>query len=127
MSFRHIQQQLPQELLDTIVDHLSHNKRALLSCAQAFRALLVRSRLHIYKKLDLCIICLDHSTGSIRSRKTAPQKEYPVSHPLPCALQVPDIACHVQKLRLPDRVLHWLPHIVDHLVNLKDLELVAIS
>ncbi|KAF7366884.1 hypothetical protein MSAN_00947100 [Mycena sanguinolenta] len=45
--------QLPQELLDIVVDHLHDDPHSLKSCALAARAFLISARIHIFRRIEI--------------------------------------------------------------------------
>ncbi|KAF9027632.1 hypothetical protein BDZ89DRAFT_886962, partial [Hymenopellis radicata] len=78
---------LPQELVDSIVDHLHDDAAALQHCARVCRGWLPASRVHLFSRIHLEI---NHSVNARCTRLLAVLE------------RAPEIAPHIHELHLAD-------------------------
>ena len=134
---------VPQELIDLIIDHCSRNKKTLIACSLTSRAWVYRSRKHLFAKLTLtdktlpvwCGIVVAREAGSRPEQQAVPNSHPPVSSSyaprrLPSYVTSLHLASASSPISSNNLGAHNLFQAKSHLsafTNLKSLTLTAVS
>ncbi|KAF8902001.1 hypothetical protein CPB85DRAFT_104759 [Mucidula mucida] len=113
--------ELPQELVESIVDHLSDDTPALVSLLNASRIFGGRVRTHLYRRVDL-VVNYSYSRSSQYALSTRSERFlYLVSSAPAIGDAVMELTCDIQPVRVKPslRFSPYWKHVRDIVVRLR--------